>query len=434
MEKQDKQLSQKQSLRYMIKNVSPHFYVVNLLAIFGYFLVLLNLKAGISLDIMYSSSDAGTYIEVANWIFSGEDSKFVEHRPFLFPLILLVLSKIGGVTAIWFFQFSLWLLTINLLFESIRKITKKTLLAYAGAIALMINLSVITLTLHALTEITTLFLLTFFVSFFTKNSSRRKELFFIHRIILFLVILTVIKPVFFFPLLFILGIITPLFYFRHYVKRPVKIVTLLLILLPLLVQITIMHVKYDSVSVSNISERTFTRYLLTKGIQEIENIDNRNEAIEMAESFTAEEKKKYFISHFSVFHSIFWKNIEENIKSKSTFLSYPVGYENYSLATKMKIMNKVYYFIHLLFLPLCLFLFVILLYKKMNTDAIILFCLYGLCGYYIFVSGISFYQGDRLVISVISVWIFVYLFVINNYIKWIKGFKKIPQSFNEPKI
>ena len=387
------------------------------MAIVGYFFVLSNLKTGINPEIMYSSSDAESYMEVANWIASGKESMFVEHRPFLFPLILLILSKIGGASAIWFFQFVLWLLSINVLFKSIRTITGKIILTYFGVIILILNLTVITLTLHALTEVTSIFLLTYLLLFFLKNIIRRKELYFIHQVILLFVILTLIKPVFFLPLLFILGIITPVFYWRAYLKTPAKLMTLLLILLPLIGQITIMKVKYDSFSVSNISERTFTRYILTKGIQKIENIEDRNEAIVKAESFSTKEKKKYFMDNIGVYNSIFWSTIEENVKAESIFLRYPAGYENHNLAKKMKSMNNNYYIIHLIFLPLSVILFFLFLYRKKYSEAIVLFSVYGLCAYYVFVSGISFFQGDRLVIAVITLWIFVYLFVIHNYLK-----------------
>lgn len=318
---------------------------------------------------------------------------------------------------IWFFQFVLWLLSINLLFKSIRAFTGKVVLAYFGVIILILNLTVIALTLHALTEVTSIFLLTYLLFFFLKNITRRRELYFIHWIILFFVILTLIKPVFFLPLVFILGIITPVFYWRAYLKTPAKLMTLLLILLPLIGQITIMKVKYDSFSVSNISERTFTRYILTKGIQEIENIEDRNDAIEMAESLSAEEKKAYFVSHLGVYNAIFWSTIEENVKAESTFLRYPAGFENHNLAKKMKSMNDNYFIIHLIFLPLSVILFFLFLYTKKHSEAIVLFSVYGLCAYYIFVSGISFFQGDRLVIAVITLWIFLYLFVVHSYLK-----------------
>lgn len=403
----------------LIKNIPSHFFVVNIVTIVGYFFVLSLLKIGINPEIMYSSSDAGSYMDVANWIASGKESIFVEYRPFLFPLILLILSKIGGATAIWFFQFVLWLLSINILFKVIRMTTGKIVLAYFGIMILILNLTVIALTLHALTEVTSVFLLTYLLYFFLKNITRRKELYFIHGILLFFVILTLIKPAFFLPFLFILGVITPVFYWQSYFQSPVKVMTLLLILLPLIGQITIMKVKYDSFSVSNISERTFTRYILAKGIQKIENIEDRNEAIVKAESFSTMEKKKYFMDHIRVYNSIFWSTIEENIKAESIFLRYPAGYENHNLAKKMKSMNENYYSIHLLFLPLSVILFFLFLYKKKRAEAIVLFSVYSLCAYYIFVSGISFFQGDRLVIAVITLWIFVYLFVIHNYLKLI---------------
>lgn len=407
----------------LIKKIPPHFFLLNVVALTGYFLTLSNLKAGINPEIMFSTPDSVSYMDVANWMLTGEDTIYVEYRPMLFPLILLILSKIGGAAAIWFFQFLLWLLSVNLLFESIRKITGKVIFAYFGALILIGNLSVINYTLHALTEITTLFLLSFLIYFFSKNSERRKELYFIHRIILFFVALTLIKPVFFIPLLFILGI-TPVFYFRNYLKTPVKLATLALILLPFIAQLTVMKVKYNSFSVSNISGITFTRYLLTQGIQEIEKIEDRDKAMEIAEAWSPEEQKTYFMNHFGIYKEIFWDNVEVNIKVKPTLMLYPVGYENHSLATKMERTNGIYYSVHKIFILLSSVLLLLLLLKKMYTEALLLFCIYGLGFYYIFVTGISSYQGDRLVIAVVPVWIFLYLFVIHTYLKLAKDLYK----------
>ena len=401
-----------------IRNISPHWFVINLILIAWYFYVFSHLKTGISSEIMYSSSDAKSYMDVANWMASGVDSPFVEHRPVLFPLILLFLSKLGGVFLIWFFQFVLWIVSINLIFASIKRVTSNAVYGYIGVAIIGVNLSLITLTLHALTEITSIFLLSVLLFFFLKNIERRKELYFIHRIVLLFVLLTLIKPVFYLPLLFILLLIIPGFYFKKYRKSPIKLLSLVLVLIPLLVQVGIMKVKYDSYSVSNISGRTFTNYLFAKGIQEIEGVE-RGESMDLSAGYEMEEKKDYFIKHIDVYNSIFWRNVEENIKGQSTFLVFPLGYEKPNLAKKMLTMNKVYFVLHIIFLPLSLFLFILLLRRKMKSEAMILTCLTGMYVYYIAVTGISFFQGDRLVIAAIPVWLVSYLFIVGCYVKFL---------------
>jgi hypothetical protein len=276
-----------------------HLIFLNLLAIIFYFAIFSNLKVGIDKEIMFSTPDSKTYLDVADWVETGTDSKSISTRPILFPILILISSKIGGIYGIWFLQFIFWLLSANLIFITIKKLTDNIYFSYAGSLLFITNLSLISLTLHALTEVTTTFALSFMAYFIATNLSAFKNLRFIHGLILFLALLTIIKPVFYLPLLFTLLVPLPIFYWRKYKKNPKKLLNLLLILFPLFLQMGIMKAKYGEFKVSKIASITLTDYLLTQGIEKIEGTDPET-ANEKANSLSPSEQRKYMMENFSV--------------------------------------------------------------------------------------------------------------------------------------
>ncbi|VAV83898.1 hypothetical protein MNBD_BACTEROID02-523, partial [hydrothermal vent metagenome] len=190
---------------------NKHYYILNFITIGFYFLIFFSLKIGINHDVMFHTLDSQTYLEVANWLGKGVETQSTSIRPIFYPLLLLLLSNIY---IIWFFQFIVWVLTSNLTFWSVYKLTKRNDLAYLSTLIIISNLTLIALTLHALTEVLVTFLLSLLIYFIVKNIERAKDLSFIHICILILIILTITKPVFLIPLLITLFLILPVFYLK----------------------------------------------------------------------------------------------------------------------------------------------------------------------------------------------------------------------------
>jgi hypothetical protein len=370
---------------------------------------------------MFSTPDSQTYLDVADWMENGTDTESIAKRPILFPIIILISSKIGGIYGIWFLQFIFWLISANLIFLTIKKLTDNIYFSYAGALLFITNLSLISLTFHALTEVTTTFVLSFLGYFIVTNFSSFKNVRFIHGLILFLVLLTIIKPVFYLPLLFTLLMPLPFFYWRKYKENPKKLLNLLLILFPLFLQLGIMKTKYGEFKVSKIASITLTDYLLTQGIEKIDGTDPET-ANEKANSLSPSEQRKYLMENFSVYFDLFFSNVKSNIKAFSTFLLYPAGKENIPMANFMLEMNSYYYKIHQIFLLLTIILLVILIRKKDLGNLIILILFSSLTAYYIFTTGVSTYQGDRLTLAAISIWIPLYLFILFHLTSMISSF------------
>jgi hypothetical protein len=400
-------------------------YLLNIFLLLIYFFVFANLKIGINENIMFSSDDSKEYLATAKEFFNFSETGFSITRPFLFPLILSFSYSIFGPYGFWLLQFIFWILSINLFYFAIKKLTRINLYGIIGCILLGLNLSYIVETFHGLTEVVTIFLLSLLIYIFTSNITRLGELRVFHRCLLILVLLVLIKPLFLYPLIFLLFIVIPLYYFPKYLSSPKQILFLLLIIIPIIFQVSIMKIKYNHFTVSEISSITLKRYLLAQGIQKKNNID-LEEAQLKAEKFTMSEAYTYILNDKIMFAKIFYQNLKDNIRAYPAFLIFPVNYENKLFIKFTTKMNEIYYYLHIIFVLPVLF-FLVYFFIKKNIRSLIIIVLLGGLNYYILItSAISSWQGDRLVLPALPIFLFLYLYIIMNVNRMIKlGLHKI---------
>ncbi len=398
-----------------MKNKNLTILLLNLIWLAIYFIVFFSINNKVSSDVIFSSPDAKEYLATSKEFFNFSETGFSLTRPFLFPLILGITYKIFGAYGFWLLQFIFWIVSINLLYFSIKQICGKTILAIAGSLLLACNLSHIALTLHGVTEVITIFLLTVILFILTFHIAKVQTLKIFHRCLFFLVLLTVIKPLFYFPLIFVLLVILSVFYGKKYFQQPRQILLLLLIITPLLLQITVMKIKYDTFSVSRISSITLKNYLLTQGIQKINNI-SYEEAKTIAKCYNAPDAFHYILENKKIFAGIFRQNIIDNIKAPALFLTFPAKNTVSKFSRFMIKMDGVFYYVHLVFIPIMFIFLIVFIRKKEWESLIILVLLTGLNYYILISSGISFWQGDRLVLPALPVFITLYLFVIGKMI------------------
>lgn len=393
--------------------------ILSILGITIYMIVFFNLKIGVNEWIMFSTPDSLTYLDVANWLSGADANHGLSIRPILYPLILLVSTKIAGVYGIWISQLLMWMATLNIIFIAVRKATNNMTFAFIASLFFASNLSLIALTMHGLAEVTTAFLLASFALFLIANIDRRRELYYLHGIIIFLVFLTILKPVFFPPLLFTLIIVLPLFFLRKYLIQPTRIIILFILLIPLFIQLGIMKTNCGEFTVSRVGPITLTNYFFTKGVMRVEE-KSRREALEKAGSLDRNEKINFILANKQTYYSVFIDNLKENITAKSTSLCYASAYENPGMKSYMDVLNQIYYYIHIVFLFILGFLIIIKLKVKDYKNFILLSFLSAIVGYYILTSGVSYLQGDRLILPAIGVWPILYtisLYMLINSIK-----------------
>ena len=393
-----------------------HLLLLNIISIVFYAIIFFNLKVTIASDIMFSTPDAGTYKNVADWLMFGIETESVSTRPILYPLIILITTYIGGVYGLWFLQFVFWLVSINLTYQIIKQITQSNLYSYIGALFLMSNLSLIALTLHGLTEITTVFLLSVLIFYIAKKKEDYSSIYFFQICVFILVLLTVVKPTFTIPLLILLLIVFPIFYLRKYLKNPVKFLKLSLILLPLIIQLSIIKTKYGEVKVSLIGSNTLREYIIPQGIEKIEEISFEEAKIK-SRAFNQKEQFDYLSSHIVTYTGLFFTNIRDNLKGSPTFLLYPKGYEHKQMAKFETKYNRVFLVLNILFTALIISLLILLFKNRDISSFVFLFSSFSLLQYYIFVTGISFWQGDRLTLPAIAICACIFPITVFYYLK-----------------
>lgn len=354
---------------------------------------------------MYSTIDSKSYSAVADWISHGRATNALEFRPILYPLLLVILSKIGGAYTIFIFQSGLWFLTVNLAGYSLLKSTKKLTWGLIGGGVILSNFTLIALTEHALTEVITTFFLAVLVAFVVKFRHRYKELFFIHGCIFLMASLSIIKPVFSIPFYFLLLLL--FFHAAKYLKAPVKIFYLILALMPFLIQMAVIKSEYGKFGISTVGSLAFEQYLFAQGIQHLEKV-SRQEALETSSSLSNSKKVQYVADNPEMYLSLFLENLHDNVKASAPFLNGTNGTVKNRLQRFMVFMNRIYYKVHLAFIPITLFMLIFLYKRKEFRDLVIISSLYLLGLYLILVTGISFWQGDRLVLPTIALWAFLY--------------------------
>jgi hypothetical protein len=388
------------------------YIFLNLFLLIIYFTALTMVKYDISEETMFFYPDSKQYLNTSTEFFDFTQLGDSLTRPFFYPLLILITHQIFGVFSLWLMQFLLWILSINLLFSSIKKITTSTLTAFIGAFIISINFSLIVFTLLGLTEIITVFLLAVLIHRLVNGSLKQMNTSSFN--LLLLAILVVTRPVFLYP--FILYLI---FHFYHFViknKMKFKLIYLLIAISPVLFQITLMKIKYDKLKVSEISSITLDDYLLAQTIREIEPEIEYMEAVYKARKIA--DKKQFIWENKSLVFHFFIQNIRESLDGfPSMFFIKEFKHKN--IGKNMALMNKFYFWLHIIFLLPVIFIGVYLLKNSFEKGIILLFLSF-LFYYIIITCGISFFQGDRFLIAMLPVWIFIYSLVTLEIIRYFK--------------
>jgi hypothetical protein len=391
-----------------------NLYLLNLILISFYFILFFALKININKTLMFSTFDSSTYLSVANWIQGSSAANYTMIRPFLYPLVLVICYNGFGPFGLWLFQFLCWIFSINFLFLAIRRITGNSALSFIGAGLFALNCSFFMLTFHALPEVLTTFLLSFLVFIISCNFHNFRTLAFFQRTLLILVLLAIVKPVFYFVLVFLLLVIFPIYYLKENLRRPKKFLISLLILIPLFIQIGIMKYRFNTFGVSEIGGNTFRDYFFAQGLQNINNI-TYEDAVHQAQTHSGNEQISYILAHKKSYLKSYLGNLYDNIDAEPVLLESPVLYKPlYRFTTNL---NTIYLVLHLLFLIPLIFVIVNSARKRKYRDVVLFLWMAALLYYILLTSGISFWQGDRLVLPSLPLWITLYI-LITNYLSF----------------
>ncbi len=394
------------NLLYMIKYfwgslVRRHSAAIGLnvflaLIYFGFFFAL---RMTISDTVMFSTRDAMTYQKTSQEFYHLSEQGFSIIRPYLYPLIILISHGAGGAGGLWFIQFLFWIASINLIVLAVKRATGNAKLALGGGIFMAFNLSATALTAHALTETTTIFLLSALIYIAARWRERLLSVNFLFLCLGLLVMLALVKPLFF-PLALTLSATIVIFYGKEILRQPKKLIILAGILLPMFLQIFIMAAKYNTVAFSKIGGSTFINYLLTQGISTIDHIDIRA-ANARAQEFDLPSALRYVQGHKTVYAHWYFSNLITNVAGNAAFVELP-------WADYMNAANIIFAAWHVIFAVPLIFILRIA-YRKKDVHYFLLLIIPAFLTYYIFfTSGISAEQGDRLTLPALPLWLFMY--------------------------
>jgi hypothetical protein len=275
------------------------------------------------------------------------------------------------------------------------------------------NVTLMLLTLHALTEVTTVFLLCLGLTIATGGVTGRQKLTPLFRYSLLLLVaamLTVVKPVF-------LYVAIPLILFQVFylieksqgVLRRYGILLLLAAVSPILIQVGIVKVKHQRWGISDIGQQTLNRYMFAVLYSHVEQQPFEQARSEVA-TFSLTEMGTYARRHFPVAVQVWGTLVRINLTDGSASAVVPGPHP--LLAPYMFALNRLYYCIHLAMIAPVVLVAVFMLTRRKWAR---LGCLMLLAGPVIVVfatSGLTFWQGDRIVVPVLPVWITLYACVL----------------------
>lgn len=106
---------------------------------------------------MYYFPDSQDYLSVAKWIRFGNESVSLQKRPYMYPIWIALSESIVPSYALWFIQMFAWIGSGILIFKIMKQLTKNNLFSLLSLVLFARNISLITYTYFALTEILTAF-------------------------------------------------------------------------------------------------------------------------------------------------------------------------------------------------------------------------------------------------------------------------------------
>lgn len=382
--------------QYLASNTHVSLLILNLTALAIYFAFASQMGFPGSL----SSSpllliDAQSYFaagaELLGIPYTFEPYDALRNRPFLFPLIISALYTAGPLY-FWLFQLFCWLLIVNGIFIGALRYTQSHAIGILLAIAVAGNAGLVGISLHALSEIMSLALLSLFC--LIQSSSRPK----INKLLALTAVaslLIVVRPVF----IFLVGMMLFLVLYQvirspKLLLRPWFIPLLILALSPLLTQWLIIWTHYNEIFISEIGRATFRNHIVAQVVQEYAGLDlaTAREKVWLMEN---SDMMGFLWENLGITLKVYFYNVFDSFWDYSYFVNYP-EYNNY--LTKYSLLwNQAFY----LCLTVCfLFLLTRIFRHRLWEDEGLLFLLF-ISAFLVFSAGFGFEEGDRLSMTAI---------------------------------
>jgi hypothetical protein len=403
-------------MSFRIKEQTPgllHFAAINIFAFASLSVYLIANNIEINDNLLFGSLDSQEYLRAGIDLWNGTFSEAASRRPLLYPIFLLLTYGAGGAKAICFIQAIAWLISANLLASSAYVVTGKKTYYLLGGFGFLINFSIMSMVMQALTEVITILLLSIMVFFVAKNFHKRRRPGFIIVLVFLFSILAVIRPVFI-HIVTLSVLVSLFFYHEAFRKKPLYLLVLLMSLSPVIAQVSIMKQQYNMFGVSRISDDTLRLYLVTKALHDEHHEAYDSAAYQQCMKVAAGMTKKEIFNHVSenpgLYVTQFRKNLIDNIRASSSFLLPQSVFRRI-----MKHINNGYFVTH--FAALLALTFLVVRIRRLGISKLLLPVVFLVPGWYIILtSGISFWQGDRLILPAWPLCLMAYLILINELV------------------
>jgi len=363
------------------------FVVLNLIAAASYLIVgwqsgyLAHPDANV-----FSSHDSHEYRQVADWIYGARaTAEASAWRPFLYPLLMGLAERAGGAAGVWLLNLALWFAALNIAAAAAYRLVKSAWAEIVVFLAMATNVSLILLTFHALTEITSVALIAIWI-YGLAHLTRRPNASQVVWALLPLSLLVVVKPQF--ELLLGVMFVVLLIAVWRTQMRGAAGAALAGCLIPVAIQVGAMATFNHFIGISTIGDTTLRGYYLARLFMTIANTTDFNAARQHVVDLSNVDAARLVLAHIGDAIAVFVTTLVDNLLAGSNFIL-PAATSHLNGAIVWS--NRTY-----VILLICLIPLAGAALWRARDGRLALLCLAILN---VFVTGgLSFYQGDRLTV------------------------------------
>ncbi len=348
---------------------------------------------------LFWSPDSQTYRAVAHWLLgSGPSTLESTHRTFLYPLLLGLAEKIGGDPAIWALNFVCWVGMVNATALATLRLTGRQTIAGIVFLVLVTNASLIVLSMQALTEMVTAFLLSLWILGLALSKlppARPRD---VAMLLLPISLLTVIRPQFEVQLGIAL-ILLAITLWRLRSGRVLLASVAAACCFPVMFQVALMATTYHMFGISQSGDAELKLYYVSQVYATINGLpDDLTASRSVVGGWSTSQALTYLVDHPWTAANILITNLHRNLTSGSNFVD-PTGTP--VLADLIRSTNRTYLKIHALFLPIV----ALAIWRRRDARLALLYLFAGLVT---LLPSLIVDQGDRYVEVALPLWIAAY--------------------------
>ena len=332
-------------VRWVALRRPSRLIILNLFALISYLLVSwVSGSLAHVLTTVFSSPDSRSYRAVADWIFGARASAAASAwRPFLYPLLMGLAERLGGVRGVWLLNVALWFITLNVAAAATYRFVKSNWAAALVFLVLATNVSLILLSFHGLTEITVVALLAVWI-YGLSHLTRRPTASQVAWALLPVSLLVVVKPEF--ELLLAVMVVVLVVGIIRSSAPGLAAVVFVACLIPVAVQLAV-EVHFNGYfGISNIGDKTFRTFFLSRLDVAIGESSHLQTARLKMVGLSNLEAARFVLNHFGDAVVVFASTLKENLLTGTNFLPNP------SIAYALRITVRAQFVLLLAMIPL----------------------------------------------------------------------------------